>query len=185
MSEIVVSDSQLRSLFGGDTDRSRAIIAAELLSAALEELLKKYFVGSGRNVKDLLQARYAPISTFSARTELANILGLITDDIASDLRTLRKIRNRFAHDLEISFDEASNKDRVGSLNVLRNVRLQDDGDSNFKPRTGYSVAAYALLSVLGAAIDATDSGRRPPAIRVKQILHDTKRGLRVQIVSQT
>ena len=184
MSQIEISAVQLSGLFGGDTDRGRAILGAEILSNVLERLLQKYFVGTERQIRSILTDRYAPLSSFSARTDVAQVLGLISDDTAADLRTIRKVRNAFAHNLEASFDDSSSSDRINSLRVLSAVQLEDRSTNVFKTRTAYSVASYALIALLNKSIELTNSQSRPGTVEVNEIHYSKKSGLRV-IVQQT
>ncbi|NPU93980.1 MAG: hypothetical protein HPY82_18880 [Gammaproteobacteria bacterium] len=43
---------------------------------------------------------YGPLATFSAKTDMALLLGLITERVHKDINLIRKIRNIFAHEAE-------------------------------------------------------------------------------------
>jgi hypothetical protein len=85
-------------------ERAIAIVGASFLDTQLEHMLINFFVSDEREVQKLLQPE-RPISTFGSRTTLVYCLGLIGKVIRDDLRLVAKIRNRFAHRLEASFDD--------------------------------------------------------------------------------
>ena len=85
-------------------ERAIAIVGASFLDTQLEHMLINFFVSDEREVQKLLQPE-RPIGTFGSRTTLAYCLGLIGKVIRDDLRLVAKIRNRFAHRLEASFDD--------------------------------------------------------------------------------
>ncbi len=51
-------------------------------------------------------AGFGPLNSFASRVSMSSILGLLTDDVKNDLRILKNVRNRIAHDLKpMSFDD--------------------------------------------------------------------------------
>lgn len=81
------------------TDRGAAIIAVALL----DELLAKAIVGRllvPNRTKKALFGAYKPLSTFSAKIDLAFALGLIHENAHRDLTLMREIRNEFAHSID-------------------------------------------------------------------------------------
>lgn len=61
----------------GETDRGCALMAAEYLSNQLGELLRAYFVDDAEACDSVLEGGNATLSTFSARIDLAYLLGLV------------------------------------------------------------------------------------------------------------
>ena len=89
------------------------VVAAELdrlLLLSLHSILK-----SGVGLDGLNQDNQGPISTFSARTNLAHALGIVNDQEHRDLTLIRRIRNAFAHEANVDFDSGSVKHRVNEL----------------------------------------------------------------------
>lgn len=82
-------------------DRACAVIGASITEEVLTELLlasitneanKGIFAGSGC------------FGTFSAKIDIAQAFGIIPKCMQSELHTIRRIRNRFAHDLDPSLE---------------------------------------------------------------------------------
>src|SRR5262249_9675633 len=93
-------DQKTGELFGQlakESDRGVALIGAALLDAALESMLRRYFVDDAKTVEELLLNEGGPLSSFSARIKVAYCLGLFARNIFRDLDTVRGIRNEFAH----------------------------------------------------------------------------------------
>jgi hypothetical protein len=86
------------------SERAAAIVGAAFLDTQLEHILTSFFVEDEREVGKLLKTE-RPIGTHGGRTSLAYCLGLIGPIVRDDLRLVGKIRNRFAHDLNASFEK--------------------------------------------------------------------------------
>jgi len=88
---------------------------AVLVSGAeLDRLLKECLISlldKSEGAKKLFNGATAPLGTFSARIDAANALEIITDTECADLHIIRKIRNDFAHQLDVNFDTESVRDR--------------------------------------------------------------------------
>jgi mannitol operon repressor len=82
----------------------------------LKEILLAFLIDE-REAHDLLENRFGPLSSLSARTDAAYILGLISADEHHDLTLVRRIRNAFAHDYQIDFTTPSVKDRCAELRL--------------------------------------------------------------------
>jgi hypothetical protein len=85
-------------------ERAAAIIGATFLDTLLEHCLTSLLVDDDKEVRRLLEYDQ-PLGTFGSRASVAYCLGLIGKTIRDDLRLVGKIRNRFAHDLDTSFDQ--------------------------------------------------------------------------------
>lgn len=95
----------MSKLYSRETDRSAALLSTSFLDTVLEEVLKSFFVDD-KNTDKLFQG-YAPLSSFSAKIDIMYALGLINKDMLTDISTVRKIRNHFAHSWQdISFDKS-------------------------------------------------------------------------------
>lgn len=102
--------------FEKETDRACVILSAAMLEQALEANIKARLVATGSPEDNLFDVAYAPISTFSAKIDLAYRLGLISTKFCRDLHTIRKIRNDFAHNITgCTFGNASVHSRVVEL----------------------------------------------------------------------
>jgi hypothetical protein len=85
-----------------------------MLDRALETALKSHLIPPANAEYELFDGAYSPISTFSARIDLAYRLGLISMQFRRDLHLIRKIRNDFAHNIEgcnFEYDTVVNRTR--------------------------------------------------------------------------
>jgi len=110
--------------YDGESDRASAILASSFLDNCLENFLKEKL--ADHKIKDNLFKGYGPLSSFSARTDIALLLGLIPEHIYQDLKIIRKIRNEFAHSTEqISFSKGKIKDFVSNLQLAKGYPRSD------------------------------------------------------------
>lgn len=99
-------------LISSESDRGAVLVAASLLEAGLEDAIKKKLISVKSN-KDPLFDGNSPFGTFSAKIELAYRVGVIRSDTKEMLNLFRKIRNIFAHEINIcNLEEQSIKDRL-------------------------------------------------------------------------
>jgi mannitol operon repressor len=64
----------------------------------------------GERAKSLLEGFNAPLGSFSTRIASAAAMGLISDREANEADRLRKVRNLFAHQVHVSFEDHNMKD---------------------------------------------------------------------------
>lgn len=99
------------------------------------------FLIEGGSASKLLTGFNAPIGTLSARIEMAAALGLISEQERHDATLIRKIRNDFAHSLQVSFESEHIEHRCAALHFS----AKDYGDVVVNPRGQFSTAATALI----------------------------------------
>jgi hypothetical protein len=110
--------------FAADTARGGVLVGAAACDRFLELLLKA-FMAPSPTAGDPLFDTERPLSSFSARIDLAFRLGLVEAGGARALHLLRRIRNSFAHETHAArLDAQPFRDQAGEL-----VRL-------FLPRRG-------------------------------------------------
>ena len=86
--------------------RELAIVAAAVLDCALAEVLTLRLKESDKETESFLGLDgdgRAPVASFGARIQLALLVGILTDRDASVLRTIKGIRNEFAHRVNVGF----------------------------------------------------------------------------------
>ena len=83
-------------------ERAIAIIGGTFCEMAVEYVLKAFFPENDKEVEKLFEFNQ-PLGNFSNKINLGYCLGLIDKLIKKDLDLIRKIRNKFAHDLYTSF----------------------------------------------------------------------------------
>ena len=121
--------SEYRSL----PPRELAVVSAAVLDAALAELLTLRLMDESKEIEDFLGLNgdgRAPVASFGARIQLGLLLGVLTPNDAAILRTIKEIRNQFAHRVKIDFLsppilKATTK--LHSLWVARNNALIEAG----------------------------------------------------------
>ena len=90
------------NLFQGETDRACAVLGSALLEYLLGKLIEKNLTNLNNKVSDeIFRAPNAPLGTFSSRINIAHALNLMDKSNYEELRTMKGIRNQFAHDLDV------------------------------------------------------------------------------------
>ncbi|WP_126456712.1 MltR family transcriptional regulator [Sulfuriflexus mobilis] len=103
------------SQFSKETDRGAALTAGAMLEDRLGDIIKGFLIDSKESEK-LLKGTNAPFGTLSSRISACFALGLIDRIEFEEMETIRKIRNKFAHNWDkVSFQTDSIKDLTNSL----------------------------------------------------------------------
>jgi hypothetical protein len=112
------------------SDRAIAVIGGAVIESYLTEALRIYLHKKPTVTKDLFSITGA-LGNFAPKCDLAFLVGLVGEDAYSDLKTISKIRNAFAHKLDVK-DFQSEKIRT----LARNLRLPEirSGDSSVEGR---------------------------------------------------
>ena len=144
-----------RDALSTESDRGCALFAASYLDGELEALLRQRFVDDKRIADHVLQAD-GSLGTFSARIDVAFLLGLIGDLTRRDLHLIRKIRNEFGHSARsINFSEQSIASRCRELTLVTRP-----GD--MPPRGRFTNAVLGAAAMIHSALDdATHIGKGP------------------------
>jgi DNA-binding MltR family transcriptional regulator len=86
------------------SDRAAAIVGASMLELSIETLLKRVLLDYKRNKDNSVHGDMfrssGPLGSFSAKINLAFMLGLCSAEAWRDLDYVRAIRNAFAHRIE-------------------------------------------------------------------------------------
>lgn len=99
---VPVQVTRVRSMLTRESDRGCALTGAAFLDEALADLLRAHFVKDSAS-DEMLDG---PLGSFSARIAMCRCLGLLSETTTRNLNLIRKIRNDFAHQVEVSFDSA-------------------------------------------------------------------------------
>jgi hypothetical protein len=100
---------------GTESDRGAVVVGAARLDDLLLQLLAVFLQPSPTD-QDSLLGTDRPLGTFSARINACYRLGLIDAEFANALHSVRRIRNRFAHEtFQSSLNEPSHRDRINQL----------------------------------------------------------------------
>lgn len=126
-----------------ESDRGCALMAAAFLDELLKDLLKAYLIDDSNSVQQLFSGTGA-LGTFSSRIELCYLLGLISASTKRDLTIIRKIRNDFAHVMDIiDFNHPPIASRCSSLHNY--------GFSELPPRKAFNRVAFAIGGLINGA----------------------------------
>ncbi len=87
--------------------RSTIIVCSSILEEQLERLIKNVLVNDKRIDSLVFEGQSAPISTFSAKITMSYFMGLISEQEYKLLSTIRKIRNKAAHEIDIQQSKSS------------------------------------------------------------------------------
>lgn len=142
---------RMRSVLLNESDRGAVLVGASYLDEQVEEVLRKFFIDEPK-LQEKLLGTSRPLATFSSRIDLCHALGLINEEMAKELHTIREIRNEFAHvSRNIGFEEQRVRDRC------KNLRLRPR--SATEPEEQFRSSVMGLSAVLHLIIRNT--ARRP------------------------
>ncbi|MFC3098277.1 hypothetical protein [Alteraurantiacibacter palmitatis] len=99
-----------------ESARGAVLIAGTFIEKLLHEAIDAFLIG-GKSKKKLLEESNAPIGDFYSKILLSQALGLISDLEAAECTIVRKIRNRFAHDIRVNFTDDS------IINLCKNMKM--------------------------------------------------------------
>jgi hypothetical protein len=145
--------SVVRSTLTVESDRGCALLGVAYIDEALGELLRANFVDD-KAANELLDESRA-LGTLSARIIACHCLGLISPGFVRNLHLLRKIRNDFAHEVEVSFETPAIAARCREL-------LVDPIRPNQTPRRRFTTN---IMMMMGIIHSTTRSSNRPEASR--------------------
>jgi DNA-binding MltR family transcriptional regulator len=129
-----------------ESDRGAVLVAAAYIDEALEDLIFAYFVND-RKVAERLLTYPGPCSTLASRCDLAYCLGIFGKDVYTDIRTIIKIRNNFAHTKEgAAFERQDISDLCN--NLVRPMREAGTQFIGVKPRNLFLISAGSIILAL-------------------------------------
>ena len=85
--------------FRSESDRGATILASVWIDKLLERKLNALFTEGNSSTRRKLYDLNGPFSSFSSKVLAAYSLGWIDSEIFDDINLVRKIRNKFAHEL--------------------------------------------------------------------------------------
>jgi|KBSSwiStaDraftv2_1062776.scaffolds.fasta_scaffold40801_4 hypothetical protein len=130
------------------TDRGAAIIGAAYLEERLTEAIRSRFV-PGNNIETDLLGFSGAVGTFSAKIDLAFLLGLIGPQAYRDLHLIRRIRNDFAHVMEpLTFAAPKVANRCRELYLPTHLLMPGQNVLPQEPRAQYLAAVMLLFNLI-------------------------------------
>ena len=140
-------------------------MSAACIDNYLGNLLRAHLI-EDKTVVPKLFTQYGPLSTFSSRTDLAYVLGLIDAETRREINLVRKIRNEFAHRHEpTSFEFPSIRDQcrefllsqkvdtprkqftLGVMFTLATLLTRTAGTTHCQPRRDVFTSPEAALKI--------------------------------------
>jgi hypothetical protein len=104
-------------------DMSAAIIAGSLVEVELERLILRKFKVSDPDLLGQIFQNRGPLSDFHSKILIARAFGFITSPMASELHSLKAIRNAFAHArTPITFEHVAVAREIASLKMIKAMR---------------------------------------------------------------
>lgn len=126
-----------------ELDRGMVLIATSFIDELLLRTIKAFLV-KGSAADALLDGFNAPLGTFSARIAAATALGLLHEAEARDADKLRKVRNCFAHNVHVSFQDQSVRDLCFGLELA----AQNYPGVTVDARGRFSTGSVSIISNL-------------------------------------
>lgn len=107
-----------------------AIVMDSALNLMLEQLLLQNFTNKDRGVKEFFNIKTnGPLVSLTSKARLAYALNIIDSKIFSDLKIIRDIRNRCAHDCYVSFGDTKICNFIGKLSIIPNGKTVTENNS--------------------------------------------------------
>ena len=109
------------------SDRALVITIGSILDTQLESLLKSFLIKNNKRDEKLFNNN-SPLSNFSSKISMCYYLGIISKYEYEALEIIRKIRNIFAHEIEIKKleDSQSIRDLCKILNIPEDIYIPDN-----------------------------------------------------------
>jgi DNA-binding MltR family transcriptional regulator len=147
-----------------NSDRAVAIIAAAILERHITAAIKRRW-RTAPNTSSSMLATEGPLGNFGPKVDLVYLMGLISAEAHADLKAIKKIRNKFAHYLDVDdFESQAIKSLSQNLTHFENFVLKDDERSGPNP-------PRKLFYVVGTdAYIQTAKGRYITAVQVYSMI---------------
>lgn len=123
-----------------ESDRGVILISCSFIDELLRRTLTGYFI-ENTSVQTLLDGFNAPLGTFASRIAACHALGLISDREYEECEMFRRVRNRFAHEIHVSFEDQS----LSDLGQTLTFAAQDYGSVVVDTKGRFVSAATALI----------------------------------------
>jgi hypothetical protein len=138
------SDHEAKAIEGLSTsdDRTVAIIAATIVEARLREAIERVLVRDEPVEKEMFRTT-GPLGMFASKINLALLMGLISKQAWKNLDTMKNIRNRFAHYIDITdFQSQQIRDWCKNLDLIERHFQHFDAGKGYNPH-GVDFIMYA------------------------------------------
>jgi hypothetical protein len=116
----------------GESERACSIVGIAYIDDLLGQVIEHYLLENKEAYKELLNPENinAPLSSFGARISAAYGIGLISKSDLDALRKLKKVRNLFAHNINLSFrDDEVKPHCIRVKQLLKDLHYTSDSPS--------------------------------------------------------
>jgi hypothetical protein len=124
-----------------ETERGVALVVTSYLDTLLGDALAAFLVDN-ESAAVLLSGFNAPLGTLSTKIAACHALGIITDAEMRECNIARRIRNEFAHQIEVTFETDRVRDLCANLTVHKNL------EGGITSRQRFVRASMSLLTGL-------------------------------------
>jgi hypothetical protein len=149
------------------SDRGAAIIAASMLERCIEAAIISNLPRRDKKMLDKMSEHDGALSSFYSKVHLGYAMGLYSDKILSELESIRKIRNVFAHSAKnVTFETAPIAHQCAKLR-RRESYTQEFPTSFSEQRTRFLAACISITKILlatAALVRISRLARRFPQI---------------------
>lgn len=121
LAEVFPGEEHIYAEYRNLPSRELAVVSAAVLDLALAELLALRLSEQPREIEEFLGLNgdgRAPAGSFGARIQLCLLVGILTQQDAAVLRTIKEIRNLFAHRVRVDFLSPPVLKATSKLHVL-------------------------------------------------------------------
>jgi hypothetical protein len=140
------NEAEELAFYNHDSNRAVAVVWPAIVENRLTDALKAYMRPDESVSKELFRPEGA-LGTFGQKVKLAYMLGLYEEDLKNDLVLLTKIRNAFAHRVEITdFDTSPIRDFMDRMTTLKVHRELLEHERKENPQDGPGKARLLVLS---------------------------------------
>ncbi|MFB3306805.1 MltR family transcriptional regulator, partial [Pseudomonas sp. AMR01] len=138
-------------------ERAIALVAATFLETLLDHILLAFLPEDEKEVNQLLNYNQ-PLGTFSGKITMVYCLGLMEKKVKKDLDLIRKIRNKFAHQLRVDFEDGQIRSWCNELSWYK-IALGNspEGASN---KMIFQVAVDQLITHLNGCVSIARGEKR-------------------------
>lgn len=144
LNELLLFHSEVNE---GVNETQIVIVGTAYLDNILYEMLSGFLISNSKTVKKMLDHR-GILGTFSAKVDMLYALGFLRKIIKSDLEVVCRIRNEFAHNMSISFQDENIINLVKSFNWHEEMTMMP-APKEATPFDIFKVELNTLVSHLG------------------------------------
>jgi len=128
-----------------ESARGELLMSIAYLDELLRRILLVFFVDDPQH-EELMEDAMGPVASFSSRIKLCGALGLLRQKEVDELHRLPKIRNRFSHEIHVSFDDQQIKDWCKNLTYkAHDYKHPTMGEIVVPPRGQFTTSTHSLI----------------------------------------